>query len=492
MRIWIAIIIGKICAFASRFFGRGGGSSLPGALARHIEPHILKRLLDKANLTSIIITGSNGKTTTARMIAECLRHHGLRIIWNRSGANMISGIISAVIEKCSLLGELHADAAVFEVDEANLRYIMSDIKPLVVLVTNCFRDQLDRYGEVDTTLALIRMALEDVPAGSTLILNADDPLVAGLATASVCSAVFYGIEDPAAGSAPHENAPLESGRRTDTGVDSIEPNDISEYRPQDARSCTNCGAYYKYSSVTYGHLGKYLCPVCGLSRPVPDFGAFNIEMQGDHGATFTVGFNRGGEYDFIKVSLSLPGLYNVYNCLAAISCCLVLDVPRETIEKGIASTSSAFGRMESLKIGEKDILIALVKNPVGFNEVIKTIAVEGSEKTIVACLNDNFADGRDISWIWDVDIELLAKNPSLIESIIASGTRAEDLAIRLKYAAVDPEKIIVEADLGKALELGLQRLLPGETLYILPTYTAMLEMREHIRHKAHAREFWRA
>ncbi|HHY47306.1 MAG TPA: Mur ligase family protein [Firmicutes bacterium] len=474
MRVWLAIVVGKICAFASRFLKRGGGSSLPGALARRIEPRILIRLFEKAAMTSIIITGSNGKTTTARMVAEVLNRNGLRIVWNRSGANMVNGIISALIERCDIWGSLVADVAVLEVDEANLRHVIAAVKPKLVLVTNCFRDQLDRYGEVDTTLELIRVALKDAPAGSTLLLNADDPLVAGLAPGGGCKTLFYGVEslDSAPGYAPEV--------------------DTSEYRPQDARNCPCCGAYYEYSLTTYGHLGKYRCPRCFSSRPVPDFRATNVVVQGVHGSVFTVAFEHDPEDDFIEASLGLPGLYNVYNCLAAVACCLVLDIPKKVIEEGIAKSTSAFGRMETIRIGEKNVLLALVKNPVGFNEVIQTIASDGSRKTLVVCLNDNFADGRDISWIWDVDMERLSRHPSLIHSIIASGTRAEDMALRLKYTGIGEEKIDVEPGLDRALELGLGKLAPGETLYVLPTYTAMLEIREHIRRRSHAKEFWRA
>ncbi|NPV54302.1 MAG: Mur ligase family protein [Firmicutes bacterium] len=518
MRLWLAIIVGKICAFASRLLKRGGGSSLPGSLARRIEPHILVRLLEKAGpaLTSIIITGSNGKTTTARMVAEVLQHNGLRIVWNRSGANMVSGIISALIERCDIWGRLSADAAVFEVDEANLRHVVAAIRPRIILVTNCFRDQLDRYGEVDTTLGLIRAAIEDAPAGSLLLLNADDPLVASLASRSRCKTMFYGIEgldlalDLACGHAPGH---AQAGRVPDMNLS------------HDARSCPNCGAYYEYSLITYGHLGKYRCPRCLSSRPAPDFLALNVVAQGAHGFTFTVGFEHDLEHDPVRASLGLPGLYNVYNCLAAVACCLLLDIPRRIIEEGIARSSSAFGRMETIPVGDRNVLLALVKNPVGFSEVIRTIVSEASEipgvrrrleapgiqgtqetqgalgaprapsKTLMVCLNDNFADGRDISWIWDVDMERLSRNPSFVRSIVASGTRAEDMALRLKYAGIDQEKIYIEPDLDKALELGLRNLAPGETLYVLPTYTALLEVREHIRRRrdaSHAREFWRA
>ncbi|HHV61950.1 MAG TPA: Mur ligase family protein [Firmicutes bacterium] len=504
MRLWLAIIVGKICAFASRFFKRGGGSSLPGSLARRIEPHILIRLLEKATpaLTSVIITGSNGKTTTARMVAEVLKHSGLRIVWNRSGANMVNGIISALIEKCSIRGRLCADVAVLEVDEANLRHVVADIKPGVILVTNCFRDQLDRYGEVDTTLALIRMALKDAPPGSTLLLNADDPLVASLASGSRCKTMFYGIEslDLTSGytqdrnTVTDMNANMNMGMNTNMDASDMNASNInaSEYLPHDARSCPNCGAYYEYSLITYGHLGKYRCPRCLSSRPAPDFPALNVVAQGAHGFTFAVGFEHDSEYDSIGASLGLPGLYNVYNCLAAIACCLLLGIPKMIIEEGIAKSSSAFGRMETIQIGDRSVLLALVKNPVGFNEVIRTIASEGSNKTLIVCLNDNFADGRDVSWVWDVDMERLSRNPSFIRSIVASGTRAEDIALRLKYAGINQEKICIEPDLDRALELGLRKLAPGETLYVLPTYTAMLEIREHVRRRSHVREFWRA
>ena len=502
MRAWLAIVIGKISAFVSRLLRIGGGSSLPGVLALRIEPRILFRLLEKSTLTSIIITGSNGKTTTSRMIAEVLEHSGVHIVWNRSGANMVSGIVSALIQGCDTWGRLMADAAVFEVDEANLRHAMGAIRPTIVVVTNCFRDQLDRYGEVDTTLELIRTALKDLPVESTLILNADDPLVASLASSTQCRVLFYGIEEafPSEGGFSDSEHNLSGTLKT------------SKYRPQDARNCAACGTYYEYSSITYGHLGKYRCPRCGLSRPFPHFRALDIIPKGFEGSEFTMIYEtpilpvtasptiercqvsgpHGSESDSFSVSVGLPGLYNVYNCLAAVACCLTLGISSETIKEGIAKCPGAFGRMETIMVGDKKILLTLVKNPVGFTEVIRTICSERVDKTLLICLNDNFADGRDVSWIWDADIELIAENPGLVHTVIASGLRAWDMALRLKYAGISEEKICVEHDLDKALEMGLGQVGPGETLYILPTYTALLEIRENIRGRSHAREFWRA
>lgn len=474
MRLWLALIVGKICTLISRLSKQGGGSSLPGVLARRIEPRILRRLLERSAPRSVIITGTNGKTTTARIVAQILKRAGLSVVWNSSGANMMSGIVSALIEKCDVLGRLMADAAVFEVDEATLRHVVGDIRPEAIVVTNCFRDQLDRYGEVDTVLELIRVALKDMPAESTLILNADDPLVVSLARSSQGRILFYGLED--LGPAP----------------ESMVETDVDQYQLHDARNCPLCGARYEYSFVAYGHLGKYRCPKCQFGRPVPDFRATNITSQGAHGFRFTVALGEGPECGSLEASLGLPGIYNVYNCLAASACCLALGIPGRVIEEGIAQSSSAFGRMEKIQVCDRSVLIALAKNPVGFSEAVRSIMEEGSDKTILVCLNDNFADGRDISWIWDADIERLSRNSSSVRSVIASGTRADDMAVRLKYAGIPQEKISCRPDLSEALELGLSRVASGETLYILATYTAMLEIREHIRRRTAAVEFWRA
>lgn len=471
MKKQLAIFIGKLITLASRLFKMGGGSSLPGLIALRIEPRILSRLLENTHLNSVIVTGSNGKTTTCRMIAEVMKEEGLQVVWNRSGANLVSGIVSVLIEKADWLGRIQADAAVFEVDEATLRHVISAIKPNHVVVTNFFRDQLDRYGEVDTTRDLIRTALKDIPADSMLLLNVDDPLVASLAEGALCPVKTFGVK----GFQAQESA-----------------NAPATYQSKDARNCEHCGTAFEYEQVSYGHLGKYRCPHCGYARPSLQFAADDILLQGTHGSVFTVVSITESEPEQtgMNISLSLPGLYNVYNGLTAAACCLSMGFNPTLIQKTVSNISSAFGRMETIRVGDKEILLALVKNPVGFSEVARTLALEGSHKTLLLCLNDQYADGRDISWIWDADVELLAEKADTFDTVVASGIRAWDMALRLKYAGIPEEKITVEPSLDKALKLGLSRVKPDETLYILPTYTAMLQIREHVRHLGKAREFW--
>lgn len=472
MGTWFIILLAKFIMGLSRTLRLGGGSSLPGKVALRLDPRILERLRERADLRFVVVvTGSNGKTTTTRMIAGVLQGQGYRLIWNRTGANLTSGVVTAFVAACDLGGRVQADVAVLEVDEASLRRVIKPLQPSVVVVTNCFRDQLDRYGEVDTTVAYIRQALEALPPEAAVILNADDPLVAGLAEGLPQRVFYYGIED------------------------SIPTEEEEQDRPQDARTCRNCGAYYEYRTVVYGHLGKYHCPQCGASRPLPDFRAVQVLPQGEQG--FLCGLDSA--YGVMKVSLGLPGLYNVYNCLGAAACCAVLGIPLSRIEAEIARSSAAFGRMEKIRLGEKEVLLVLVKNPVGFSEVLHTLFakrgakenVPGRGKVLVVCLNDRLADGRDISWIWDVNMKPLAERADELRRVVVSGIRAGDMALRLKYAGIQPEKITVEPDMAKALELGLEATAPGETLYVFPTYTAMLEMREHVRKRSHQQEFWR-
>ncbi|HEX2952728.1 MAG TPA: Mur ligase family protein [Bacillota bacterium] len=471
MRKLVAVWVGKVLTLISRVFHFGGGSSLPGKIALQIDPQLLSAFFAGRPLLSVVVTGSNGKTTTCRIIAEVLKKEGYHVVWNRSGANLITGITSALIEQSDFFGNVKADAGVFEVDEATMRLVMNAIKPTYVVVTNFFRDQLDRYGEVETTRNLIRSALEGISYQSFLILNADDPLVASLAESVTCDVKMFGIESlPIEG---HTDAP-------------------NHYQIQDARNCARCGTAFIYDIEFYGHLGSYRCPNCGNARPAMRYSAKDIILQGIHGSVFTV---KENEMDSVppknvKISLALPGLYNVYNALAAASCCLSMGFDPDTIKIVISNMTSAFGRMERISVGEKIILLALVKNPVGFSEVVRTLVSEGENKTLLLCLNDDYADGRDISWIWDADVELLAENPIQFEKIVASGLRAWDMALRLKYAGIDEAKIVVEPILDKALRLSLKNLQNEDTLYILPTYTAMLQIREYIRHLGHAREFW--
>lgn len=464
-RASLAILVAKVAAFTTRLIGAGAGTSLPGCLALRIEPRLVSIIVSRNRLFTILVTGSNGKTTTSRMIAGVLRQAGKRIVWNKSGANLSSGVATTLIRASRLSGLIDADFAVLETDEAHMRMVLPAAKPRVVVVTNCFRDQLDRYGEVDTTRRMISEALDCLSPESTLVLNADDPLVASLGQGRPCRTQFFGVDED------------------------LSWGDAKEGGPSDARNCLRCGASFRYSSRTYGHLGKYGCSHCGYARPTPAFSARKVGRR-PAGLSFTLHFpGRSGRSE-VAITSGLPGLFNAYNCLAAAACCLSMGVSVASVRKGIARMTSAFGRMETVRVEDRDVLIALVKNPVGLSEVARTLCIDGANRTFILCLNDRFADGRDISWIWDADLEQLAGGPGRVNRVIVSGLRAWDMALRLKYAGVEKHKIVVEPDLRRALDCGLSMAPAREALYILPTYTALLEMREHVRRRCHGPKYW--
>jgi UDP-N-acetylmuramyl tripeptide synthase len=465
--------VGKAIQLGLRITRLGGGSSLPGLVGLRLDPNILQKIVGGSGARVILVTGSNGKTTTCKLIAGALSASGLRILGNTTGANLKSGLVSALIASSTLTGRIQADVIVFEVDEASMRRVIPDINPSVVVVTNCFRDQLDRYGEVDATLELIRQATDRMPESATLLLNADDPLVADLGRTARCIVRYYGLD---AGPVPEP-----ATRAREAGEADLSPRDVV--------NCLACGEYFIYEATTIGHLGVYSCPRCGRSRPALDFTARHIEQVPGAGYRFSV---HWGAEDQIPISLRLPGLYNAYNGLAAAACCLVFGTCPKAAASGINSAGSAFGRAETVDIGDKRLSLVLVKNPVGLSEVAKSVAGDPSIAVIMFCLNDNYADGRDISWIWDADLSPMVERPTPFRLAVCSGVRAWDAALRLKYAGLDPSVMQVEPNLGRALDAALANTTPGETLGILPTYTAMLGVREEIRKRAHIRQFWRS
>jgi UDP-N-acetylmuramyl tripeptide synthase len=386
----------------------------------------------------------------------------MQALHNRAGANLVSGLVSAVVAQTDLSGWPRADVGLFEVDEATVPAALNEVRPRAVLLTNIFRDQLDRYGEVHFVADLWAKAIKHLPTDTSLVLNADDPLVATLGREQAAhqgrNAVFFGVGDASVGSGevPHAS---------------------------DARICPSCGTAFAYAVCYYGHLGRYTCPGCGLARPRPRIEATSVTLRGDRGSDVTIQTPLGE----IKAALSLPGLYNVYNALAATAVCLSLGLDPATITQGLESFTAAFGRLERVTVGDRELFLALVKNPVGFGEVLRTILTDDQERTLIIAINDNFADGTDISWLWDVDFEQLEGK---VRVAVCAGTRAEDMAVRLKYALVPQDRIMVENDARRALAEALDRAAPGETIYVLPTYTAMLELREVLRQDGHVAGFW--
>ncbi len=433
-----------------------------------LQPDAIGVLGSRLARGSVLVSATNGKTTTAAMAASILEREGVRLVHNRAGANMAGGIASTLLAAAHGRGAIDGELGLFEVDELWLAQLAAQLRPRALLLGNLFRDQLDRYGELETIADSWAHTVRDVLDGDAqLVLNADDPVVADLgreragAMAGAAAAVgdeiggpgpvYFGVNDDAL-ALPHMA------------------------HAADAKHCRNCGAPYLFEAVYLGHLGHYRCPSCGQTRPVPAVLATNVRLEGVRAARFTL-HTPAGE---AEIALPLPGLYNVYNALAAAALAHALEVPLEGIVAGLESTRAAFGRAESVTIGAPDhpreLRILLVKNPAGANEVLRTLALEPGEHDLLGVLNDNIADGRDVSWIWDADFELLTGR---VRRVTCSGTRAAELAVRLKYAGIEPERIRVQPDLAAAVSTAQADAPPGGApLYALPTYTAMLSLRE--------------
>jgi UDP-N-acetylmuramyl tripeptide synthase len=434
------IAVARAAGALSRRSGRGA-TSLPGKLLMRLEPSAIERLARRLPQGSAVISATNGKTTTAAMVAAILERSGTRLVHNRAGANMAGGIASVLLAAARGDG-IDGDAGLFEVDEFWLDRVVAQVQPRALLLANLFRDQLDRYGELETIAD--RWAATVAAAPDThLVLNADDPLVADLGRGRATGVTYFGVQDD--GVALHGMA-----------------------HASDSKHCRRCGAPYVYDAIYMGHLGRYHCPNGDSRRPQPDVYASDVTLDGTRGARFTL--HLGGER--AVVALPLPGLYNVYNALGAAALASALGARFDEIVAGLEATQAAFGRAETVRVGGRELAILLVKNPAGANEVLRTLALDAGEHDVLAVLNDRTADGRDVSWVWDADFEAVAQR---VRRVTCSGTRAAELALRLKYAGVAPERLHVVPDLERGLDAALAD--GAGRLVALPTYTAMLALR---------------
>jgi len=457
IRLFTAILTAKLTIKILRILKRGG-TTLPGKIAMKLCPDILNKIAGSFKV--IMVTGTNGKTTTTRIIAQMLKQSGTEFITNKSGANLVSGIITTFIENVSLTGHSKYSTALLEIDEAAFRKVSLSIEPDILVVTNFFRDQLDRYGELYTTLKGVKSGISNFK-NTKLVLNADDSLCASLAHDVDKETVYYGISSEA------YNAP-------------------DEIYNSDAVFCIHCKTKYEYSSRVYGHLGWFSCPNCGYRRPATQITCTSIEELSDSYSILTLDIS-GKAY---KAKVNLPGLYNIYNSLAAAACGYLLNLSNEVIIDAIGSFECGFGRMESIDAGNKAIKLILVKNPTGFDQVISYLKTIKKPSVFAFIINDKLADGTDISWLWDVEFEKLSKMDNILY-FFTSGIRAEDMAVRLKYASVDTELIVIEKDYDKLIERALEKTPEGSSLYILPTYTAMLEIRKTLSNRFALKEFWK-
>jgi lipid II isoglutaminyl synthase (glutamine-hydrolysing) len=443
----LEIAAARAAAGLSRLTGRGGGTTVPGKLLWKLDPGAIDRLARRLPAGSVLISATNGKTTTAAMAAEILRPR-FALAHNDSGANLVSGVAS------TLLAAHGAELGLFEADEGALTEVAARVHPRVVCLGNLFRDQLDRYGELELVAERWRAAVAALPAASELVVNGDDPQVGELAR--VRTATVYGVDDPR-----HARASLQHAA--------------------DSKYCVSCGTPYEYAAAYVGHLGDYRCPACGHARPPLDVAARAIEVHGLERIEFDLATPEGTA----RVRLRLPGLYNVYNALGAAALARALGTPLAEIVAGLERFSAAFGRFERIEADGTRVLVLLIKNPAGANEAVRTLVDGGPPPVVLLALNDEIADGKDVSWIWDVDFEPLLER---VSTIVVSGGRAAELALRCTYAGFPEERLEVEPDLERALDRGLA--LAGEELVVLPTYTAMLTLRRVLATRGHVAQYW--
>ena len=439
----------------SRHAGRGG-TSLPGKVLIRLEPHAISELAARLARGSVVLSATNGKTTTATMAASILERAGTTLVHNRAGANMAGGVASALLAAARDSRGIDGEMGLFEVDEFWLDRIAPELRPRAVLLGNLFRDQLDRYGELETIADRWAGAVSSLAESARVVLNADDPLIADLGRL-VPRPSYFGVEDPSVALPEMQHA-------------------------SDSKHCRRCGAAYAYDAIYLGHLGVYHCPNCGQRRPEPAVAATEITLEGTRGASFRLRTPRGTE----TVRLPLPGLYNVYNALGAAALCLELGVPLKTVVTGLQEVTAAFGRAETVRVGDVELSILLVKNPAGANEILRTLALEPGSLDALAILNDRTADGRDVSWVWDADFELLSGR---VRRVVCSGTRAAELALRFKYAGVPEDRLEVVPLLREGLDRGVAIAREGR-LFVLPTYTALLELHEELSSRGLVGQFW--
>ena len=450
----LEILLARAAGSLSRLAGTGGGTTVPGKLLWKLDPAAVDELARRLPLGSALVSATNGKTTSAAMAAGILAGK-LRLAHNSSGANLVSGVAS------TLLTARGAELGLFEVDEAALPELAHRLRPRAVCLGNLFRDQLDRYGELELVAERWRGAVRELPEDSALVVNGDDPQVGDL-----------GRE-------------RRSGTRTVFGVDDPRHAHPALQHAADSKWCIRCGTPYDYAAAYIGHLGDYRCPACGHRRPPLDVVGREIELEGIERVSFDLITPEGGR----RVKLGVPGLYNVYNALGAASLARTLGASLDEIQRGLEAFHAAFGRFERIGLDGKSLLVLLIKNPAGANEAIRTLLAGTAPTLVLVALNDATADGRDVSWIWDVDFEPLL--PAL-EQLVATGDRAAELALRFKYAGFDERAIEVVPELERALDRALELTPPGGELVALPTYTAMLALRNVVARRGFVRQYWEA
>ena len=443
----ISIIASKITIFLTKTILKGG-TTFPGKVALKIDKNILKKV--SKGYKVVLVTGTNGKTTTTSMIYNIFKESGKEVITNNTGANLFPGIVTTFIDNYKFFKSPKEPYAIIEVDEANLKYITEFISPEIITVTNLFRDQLDRYGEVYTTLSKILEGINLSP-NTTLVLNGDESLLGDLDIPN--KTVFYGF-----------NAKINENKNIEINAD--------------AKFCKFCKAPYEYNHITYNHLGDFYCTGCGFKRSKLKYAVNEVlELTPD---SSTIKIND------LELTVSQSGVYNIYNALCAFSIAKELNINNDSIKKSLQNQDSSFGRQEALNIDGKEVKIILVKNPAGYNQALDTLCLNNDKFSAAFLLNDNYADGTDVSWIWDVDFEKL--NSLDIDEVLISGIRCYDMAVRLKIAGLNEEKFIIEENF-EALTNKIKNS-SNNKIYILATYTAMINYRKYLYSKGYIKKLW--
>tara|TARA_Y100001936_G_scaffold70691_2_gene69810 strand:+ start:1062 stop:2432 length:1371 start_codon:yes stop_codon:yes gene_type:complete len=451
---FVARLVGKIVAFLSPLLRRGGGTSAPGMALLRLHPNAFSKLSDSLDKGSVLISATNGKTTTTRFLSEILNDAGVACVSNTSGANLKSGVATALLTK-----ERHHDLGVLEVDEAALPEIVKENRPRMLILMNLFRDQLDRYGELESIAKRWRKMIFELHPDTRLLVNADDPILADIGLQRPGS-VFFGLGDA-------------SGYSRD-----------QLQHASDSSNCPQCSAPLSYKHVTLSHMGDWKCENCNLTRPQLDFEVSQIRLYGLNRSEFTI-YGKSG---FHEISSTMPGLHNVYNALAAFSAASELGIDHGEIAASISQTVAAFGRTEKVIINDREIHILLAKNPAGANANIDTLLLHPGPLHLCVLLNDRVADGRDVSWIWDVDYERVLNR---VKTLHVGGERSYDLALRFLYGGFEKELIQVTDSIPELLDSLVSSTPNDSKIFVLPSYTAMLDLRDHLVKRNATHAFWK-
>ena len=463
LRLSLAIAAAKATSGVIRRVGRGGGTAAPGLVADRLDTALLGKLVDRLPGGAIVIAGTNGKTTVSRMVADVLEAGGSRVLHNRSGSNLVRGVVAAFADQGSIGGDPRADIAVIETDEAALPEIVRRVRPRVVLLNNLFRDQLDRYGEINAIATAWARALADLPSESTVVVNVDDPTLAAITDGIAARRITFGLD--------------EARFRLDALPHAA-----------DAATCRICGADLTYDALYVSHLGAWRCPNGDTARPVLQVAGHDVDLQGVDALAVSV---TAGSSPPARLAVAVPGLYNAYNVVATAAVAHALGRDPDDVVRGLAAFRAAFGRIERVIYRDRTLILALVKNPTGFNEVLRmlTVATGGLSVPTLIAVNDLAADGRDVSWLWDVDFELLAGGDA---PLATTGIRGTDMTNRLKYAGVTADRVrTLPPEPAAALAAFVESVPAGGTGYILPTYTAMLDLRRVLANLGAVETFWR-